>query len=268
MAIKSILDSLDDAPEALRGEYKQIDGKFVLDVEGIDAHPTVVNLKSAHERQKAANKTLTTDLAAAKGRLDGLPDDFDADAYEVLKGLAEGKDAPKTDEQVARVREQLERKHQTEIGKREDRIKALEGQINKAVIDDGLGRALDEAGIDPKFKVAAKAVLKEKGIIKLSEDDGAFSAVVETDMGPMPLGKFVGDWASGDEGKIYVAPPKLDNANPGDLRRGEVNPFAKDHWNKSGQGAITDPAKAERLAKAAGFRDLAAARGASRPIGT
>lgn len=84
MALKTILDSMDDVPEALHAESKEVDGKFVLDIEGIDARPAVVNLNTAHERQKASNKTIQTDLTVAKVRLEGLPEDFDADAYEAL----------------------------------------------------------------------------------------------------------------------------------------------------------------------------------------
>ena len=32
MALNTVLDNLDDVPEALRAEYKEIDGKFVLDL--------------------------------------------------------------------------------------------------------------------------------------------------------------------------------------------------------------------------------------------
>lgn len=273
MALKSIVDDLADVPEALHGEYKEqkIGDKtvFVLDVEGVDAHPVVVNLKTAHERQKQANKTLTTDLNAAKARLEGLPEEFNAEEYERLVAAAEGKDGPKPDEQVARVREQLERKHSTELGKKDDRIKVLEGVINRTLVDDGLNSALDAAGIDPKFKKAARAQLKETGLIKLVEEDGQFSAIVDTDMGPMPLDKYVADWASGDEGKVFVSPAKLDDAPGSRHNRGtENNPYAKDRWNKTEQGRLmqTDRNKAERLARAAGFKDLAAANAARLPL--
>ena len=273
MALKSIVDDLADVPEAFHGEYKEqkIGDKtvFVLDVEGVDAHPTVVNLKTAHERQKQANKTLTTDLNAAKARLEGLPEEFNAEEYERLVAAAAGKDGPKPDEQVARVRDQLERKHAAELGKKDDRIKSLEGVINRTLVDDGLNSALDAAGIDPKFKRAARATLKETGLIKLVEEDGQFSAIVDTDMGPMPLDKYVADWAAGDEGKVFVAPAKLDDA-PGSHRNRntEINPYAKDRWNKTEQGRLmmTDRNKAERLARAAGFKDLAAANAARTPI--
>lgn len=257
MALKTILDGLDDVSEALRGEYKEVDGKFILDIEGIDAHPSVVNLKTAHERQKTANKTLQTDLAAAKTRLEGFPDDFDADAYEALKATAEGKAPAKTDEQVAQVRAQLEKKHNAELAKKDERINALTGAVTKATIDDGLSKALDEAGIDPAFKPGAMALLKSKGAVKLVEEDGAFKATVETDMGPMPLSGYVKDWSGSDEGKIYVKKP-----TGGDAPGGNGQKFADNPWDSSNgkkpnltrqQALITEnAAKARQMAQAAG----------------
>lgn len=257
MALKTILDSLDDVPEALRGEYKEIDGKFVLDIEGIDAHPAVVNLKTAHERQKTANKTLQTDLTAAKARLEGLPDDFDADAYEALQAQAEGKAPAKTDEQVAQVRQQLERKHQGELAKKDDRIKTLEGALTQSKIDDGLSKALDEAGVDPAFKPGAIALLKSKGAVKLVEEDGTFKATVETDMGPMPLAGYVKDWTGSDEGKIYVKKPTGGDATGGNGQKFADNPWDASNGKKPNltrqQALITEnPAKARQMAQAAG----------------
>ena len=206
MALKTILDSLDDVPDALKSEYKEIDGKFVLDIEGIDAHPAVVNLKTAHERTKADKKRLGDENIILKARVEGLPDDFDADAYEVLQAQAEGKAPAKTDEQVAQVRAQLEKKHNTELAKKDERITVLEGNINRLTVEDGLSKALDDAGVDPAFKPGAMALLKSKGAVKLVEDDGAFKAQVETDMGPMPLSNYVKDWSGSDEeiGRAHV----------------------------------------------------------------
>lgn len=254
MALKTILDTLDDVPEALHAEYKEVDGKFVLDLEGIDAHPTVVNLKTAHERQKQSNRTLTAELTAAKARLEGLPDDFDVDAYETLVQQAEGKAPPKPDEQVIQVRQQLERKHKSELDKKDERIATLEGAVTKATIDDGLSKALDEAGIDPAFKPGAMALLKSKGSVKLIEEDGQFKAQVETDMGPMPLPGFVKEWSGSDEGKIYVKKPTGGDAPGSDGRKVEANPWAKDTFNLTKQGEIAraDPTKAQRLKAAAG----------------
>jgi len=257
MAIKTILDTLDDVPEALRSEYKEVDGKFILDIEGVDAHPAVANLKSAHERQKQANKTLQTDLTAAKTRLEGLPDDFDADAYEALKSQAEGKAPPKTDEQVAQVRQQLERKHQAELGKKDERIATLEGAVTKATIDDGLSKALDEAGVDPAFKPGAMALLKSKGAVKLIEEDGQFKAQVETDMGPMPLAGYVKDWSGSDEGKIYVKKPTGGDAGGSNGMKFTDNPWDSSNGKKPNltrqQELISEnPVKARQMAQSAG----------------
>lgn len=259
MALRTILDNLDDVPEALHGEYKEVDGKFILDLDGIDAHPTVVNLKNAHERQKQTNRTLTADLTAARDRLEGLPEDFDADAYETLKQQADGKPAPKTEEQVAQVRQQLERKHQADLAKKDERIGVLEGAVSRATVDDGLSKALDEAGIDPAFKPGAMALLKAKGAVKLVEDEGAFKAQVETDMGPMPLAGYVKDWAGSDEGKIYVKKPTGGDATGGDGRNNGPNPFKRGDaaFNVTEQGRIlkADKAKAKRLMQQAGWSE-------------
>ena len=257
MALKTILDSLDDVPEALQGEYKEVDGKFILDIEGIDAHPSVVNLKTAHERQKTTNKTLQTDLTSAKARLEGLPDDFDVDAYEALKATAEGKAPAKTDEQVAQLRIQLDRKHQSEMAKKDDRILVLEGAVSRATIDDGLSKALDEAGIDPAFKPGAMALLKSKGAVKLVEEDGTFKATVETDMGPMPLAGYVKDWSGSDEGKIYVKKPTGGDAGGGTGQKFADNPWDSSNGKKPNltkqQDLISEnPSKARQMAQAAG----------------
>lgn len=257
MALKTILDALDDVPDALKTEYKEIDGKFVLDLDGIDAHPSVVNLKTAHERQKQATRTAQTDLAAAKARLEGLPDDFDADAYEALKATAEGKAPAKTDEQVAQVRAQLEKKHNAELAKKDERISTLEGAVSRATIDDGLSKALDEAGIDPAFKPGAMALLKSKGAVKLVEEDGQFKATVETDMGPMPLAGYVKDWSGSDEGKIYVKKPTGGDAGGGNGQKFADNPWdssngKKPNLTKQQQLISESPAKARQMAQAAG----------------
>lgn len=256
MALKAILDSLDSIDASLHDHYAEKDGTFYLQIEGIKDHPDTQALRSALERVRQEKKDLITAHDADKLRLEGLPDDFDASAYEALKGLADGKEPPKTDEQVTRVREQLERKHQAELAKRDERIGGLEGQIRKVTIDDGLSKAMDEACVDPKHKAKLLPYLKAIGAIKLEESDGEFKAIVDTDMGPVGLSRFVTDWAASDDGKDYVSKPSGPGANGNNGRGGsaEVNPWAKDSFNLTKQGEITrtDPAKAQRFKAAAG----------------
>ncbi len=256
MALKAVVDSLDSIDAGLHDHYTEKDGKFYLQIDGIKDHPDTQALRSALERVRQEKKDLIAAHDADKLRLDGLPDDFDAAAYDALKAQADGKEPPKTDEQVTRVREQLERKHQTELGKKDERIAALEGQIRKVTIDDGLSKAMDEANVDPKHKTKLLPYLKAIGAIKLDEVDGEFKAVVETDMGPVALARFVTDWAASDDGKDYVTKPSGPDARGNNGRGGavEANPWAKDTFNLTKQGEIAraDPAKAQRLKAAAG----------------
>lgn len=268
MALKAILDDLDSVDVALHDHYTEKDGKFVLQIEGVKDHPDTQALRRALERVRTEKQELIAAHEADKARLEGLPDDFDAAAYEALKAQAEGKDPPKTDDQVVKVREQLERKHADAIAKKDGEITKLRGAIEKATIDDGLSRAMDEANIDPKHKKKLAPYLRSLGKIKLLDDDGEFSAEVETDMGPVSLSKFVSDWAGSDDGKEYVGKPTGLDSRGSDGRRIEGNPFAKANWSKTEQGQVmrTDRAKAERLAKAAGFRTLEDAAKARDPI--
>jgi hypothetical protein len=93
-------------------------------------------------------------------------------------------------------------------------------------------------------------------------------ALVETDLGELPVSKFVTDWAGSDDGKEYVAKPTGLDSKGSDGRRLEGNPFAKAGWSKTEQGRLitADRAKAERLAKAAGFSNLDAAAKARQPM--
>ena len=50
MALKAIIDSLDSVEEQFHALYEEKDGKFVLNVDGIEAHPGAAALKAALDR--------------------------------------------------------------------------------------------------------------------------------------------------------------------------------------------------------------------------
>ncbi|MBK3745285.1 hypothetical protein G3A39_39570 [Paraburkholderia aspalathi] len=256
MGLKTILDSLDNVSAELHDLYEEKDGKFVLILDDdVKTHPSVAALSNAYTQEKKRRKDLSDEVAALKLRVEGLPDEFDADAYAQLVAQAEGKEPPKSDDQVVKVRDQLERKHTADLAKRDDTITKLRGTIEKLTVDDGLSRAMDEANIDPKHKKKLAPYLKGLGKIKLEEDDGSFAALVETDMGPVDLNKFVADWAGSDDGREYVGKPKGLDTSGSDGRKADVNPWAKDTRNLTKQGDVVraDPAKARRMMSAAGI---------------
>jgi len=287
MALKALIDTLDDVPEALRGEYKEqkIGDKtvYVLDLEGVDSHPAVVNLKNAHERVKADKTKLAGDLATATAKLKTVPEDFDPDEYERLRTEEAarvndpgGNDVRKQIETAtAAVKSQYETKLarqkkdlETEIASRDAKVTTLESDLRNRLVTDGLTQALTEAGVtSPTFLKAARAML-ESGV-EVIEEDGIRVAKMKADLGGDDLAKYVSNWVQGDEGKVFVAPAKGGDAPGGKgPRGGEANPFAKTNWNKTEQGKLlrSDRKKAENLAQAAGFKSLDAAVAARQPI--
>lgn len=273
MALKAILESLDGVSDDIKKEYTEKDGKFYLDVEDdIKTHPKIVPLQNAYERQKTTLQTTKTELEAAKARLEGLPDDFDASAYEDLKAKAEHNGDADVDEQVAAARQQgeaklaaekqkWEAKQAAELKKRDDKIAQQDAVIQEKFINGDLSAAMDEAKIDPEHKQMLAPYLKQIGKLKLVDEDGTLTVQAETEFGPAPLTKFVTDWAASEKGKNYVVKPTgLDS--DGDKPKGstDVNPFSARDWNKTAQARLhrDDIAKADRMAKAAGFTDSAA----------
>lgn len=179
MALKTLLDTLDGLDDAVKALYSEKDGKFILDLEGVDAHPEVANLKSAYERVKAEKITLKTEA-----------DKHKADLAEALKG--------KPDEAaLIAERQRLEAERDEWKGKAE----TLDGKLTGVTRDQALTAALAAAGVtDPGLQAGAVAILAPT--VKLQ--DGR--PIVETDMGPKPLADHVTHWAA-SVGKAYVTPP-------------------------------------------------------------
>lgn len=275
MGLKAIVDSLDNVPAELHDHYTEKDGRFVLQIEGIREHPDTAALQNAYRTEQNRRRELSDQVTALKARIEGLPDDFDAAQYEDLKARAEASDGGDVNEQVQRVRDQMQRridqltaKHQNDLRDRDEKIAQKDAQLERTIIDRSLQTAMDEANIDPKHKKMLAPYLRTLGKAKVAEDAGELVALIETDMGEVPIAKFVADWAASDAGKEYVAKPTGLDSKGSDSRRMDGNPFAKQAWNKTEQGRMvqSDRAKAERLAKAAGFRTLDAAITAREPV--
>lgn len=78
MALKSILDNVDSLPDDVKKEYKKgNDGKFYLDVDGIDDHPNVKGLKTSMENAKRERGEARDALAAVQTQLSSANDQLD-----------------------------------------------------------------------------------------------------------------------------------------------------------------------------------------------
>ena len=165
MALKALLETLDGVDDAVKPLYAERDGKFVLDVEGVDDHPEVANLRNAYGRTKADKDAAKAEAATLKARI-----------AELEKGAP---DTAATQAKLTQLQEQLDAAN----------AKAGEWQTKYTGVtrDQALTAALQGAGVtNPTFLKAAQAMLA--GMVKLGDDGSAY---VETGMGPKVLGDFV-----------------------------------------------------------------------------
>lgn len=271
-SLKTLYETQEDIPEALREYFVEKDGKFVVDIEDIDSHPAVRGLKTALESRKQEHRKVVGELTALKERLSKIPEDFNPDEYHTLKAKLEeyesdpdrGKDDAAAREAVA-ARKMLEQKianmekaHKEAMEKKDADIKKKSSFISQLLIDDGLTKALINVGIGKEFMKAAKALLRED--VKVVEEGDDYTALVETDTGPLDIERYVQDWAASDEGKAFIPPAKGGDAGgsskPTKPINTEKNPWAKDSFNMTEQGKIMKENRplAEKLAKQAGVK--------------
>lgn len=153
MAIKAIVDKLDDVNEALRGEYREgtadegLEGKFVLAVEGSGGYAleNVEGLKSALSKERGKREQLERDVVKFK--------DIDPDKartafaeLEELKALDPNKEADKiANSKVEAAKAQLLEKHTGEITTRDERIGHLSKTVENLMVDQVATAALAEA---------------------------------------------------------------------------------------------------------------------------
>lgn len=281
--LKTIVDTLDGIEEQYHGLYEEKDGKYILQLEGVDSHPAVLALKNGHANSKRERDQAKRELAEAKAKLAGVPEDFDADEWSRLKSEEEarqsdpeGKDVRK---QLDQQRESLIRQHEskvaalkkaheTALAEAKAEMASLETDLRGALVDDGLTKALVKAGVKPTLLKAAKRMFDAD--VEVVVEDGVRLARMKSDLGGNTIDEFVSNWAQSDDAKDFIAPP-----TGGDERgstRGRVatsdNPFGKGGWNKTAQGQLfrSNKVKAEQLAKSAGFKSLDAALASRGPV--
>ncbi len=69
VAVKAVLEKLDEAPEKLRQFYVEEDGKFFLNLEGLEDLPAVAPLQNACKRLEQQNRAARKQIKALKERL-------------------------------------------------------------------------------------------------------------------------------------------------------------------------------------------------------
>lgn len=177
--LAATLTTLDGIDDAVKPFYAEADGKFVLQIDGIDSHPTVAPLKNAYERTKTDRETAKAEAATLKAQI-----------AELQKGAP---DTAATQAKLADLQAKLDAANATNG--------ELTGKLTGVTRDRALSDALTAAGVtNPAFVKAAQAMLGSK--VKIEGD----VMLVETGMGPKMLDTYIKEWAAGD-GKDFVSKP-------------------------------------------------------------
>ena len=280
--LRTVYTTLDDVPEAMREFYLEVKDKegnvtgYSVDLDDdVKSHPTVSALQNAHEAQKKTNRELKDKLAELQKKIDGLPEDFDFEEIEQLRETKKlyddlkekGADDPEKkrlhqqevesikkmhDQQLARAKKQMD----DALAERDKKIGELTATIKTMVVSDNLSRQLVEVGVKKEALPFVSAKIERS--VKVSEEEGEFKAVVDTDLGEVPLDQFIKKWSESDEAKMFVEQASGGGAT-GSSRKSapsDANPWAKTTWNMRQQADILakDAARADRLAKAAGHK--------------
>lgn len=272
MALKVVLDNLDDVPEAVRGEYKETtDPKtkavtYVLDIDGgIDLHPLARTLKDENARRRIAEKKATDELALlAPFKALGDPTEVLAklDRIPELEAAAEGKlDEGKINSIVeTRIKTKLA-PVERELGQWKTKATELEGKVGEYTVKEKQ-RAISDSVRSALIKSQGfNAVATEDALVfaeRMLEvaDDG--SVVTKDGVGVTP-GVDAAVWLQEMQSKKPHWWGTTTGGGAGGNRSGANgggtgNPWSADGWNMTEQGAIlrSDRRRAEQLAKSAG----------------
>lgn len=244
--LTTVLDSLDDVAEPLRGYYREEDGRFVLSLAEPKAHPAFRTLKQTADRLDRELKEARRALDGANERLAGWPDEFERAEYARLKergSLDEGE-----------IERRAAKRRRQELDTALERAEVAERQLHTLLVENGLTEALSRAQVAPSLLDAAKALLLRQHKAEIVEG----KALIDGD----EIVDFVRDWADGEAGRHFVAAPQSGGggaeAKPGGAPpAGPSNPFAKGQgFNLTEQMRLQreDPGRAERLRQAAAGR--------------
>lgn len=267
-ALNAILDSIDDLPEELKGEYTQgSDGKFALQVTGMKPEAEFTRVQNALTKERNEHGALKTRIKENFGeekfedihaKLDRIPE---------LEAAAEGKiDDEKLNGMVeARLRTRLapvERERdtlKTQVGDKDKTIGELTAKERRRTIRDAVREAAKGAKVTDE--ALDDALLLGDTLFEVREDDGK---VVVKEGTPYTQGIEPSVLFTDLQSKKPHWFPLSNGGGAGGNRGGggvTRNPFTADAWNLTEQGAImsTDPQKADQLARTAGHRDAATA---------
>lgn len=213
MALKSVLETVDDLPEDIQKEYVKRGDVFVLDIEDFGKHPGAVKLKTTLDQLDTKKKTVETELATVKEKYSFVPEDFDAEKFsDLLKGKNPSADVETLKKTHTDAVKALQDKHAQELADRDGRIGQLTGHIENDRVERDLRNGLLEVGVDPDLLDGALAVVRPLAKTTKADDGAITGVVIDTELGEIGVDDFAKDWANG-KGKAYIGKAKGPGGN-------------------------------------------------------
>jgi len=279
VAIKAVVtqeefDDLDETSQALYRKATSGDS-FVLDVSGVDEHPSVVGLKNTLAKYREIAPDAKA-MAKIKADFDALTDAWkDLSPEEVRAELSrlEELDAGKPDvaAQIEAAKEAMRTRHEKDLKKKDDEItdlrealggksRLLEDRTTEREIDEGLSTLK----VLPEYREAAKALIYRKYGPKAEEvtDEASgatdYATKLRTKVGEVSGKEFFEWWSAEEEAEAFL--PSSGNRGTGSAteeggrRGGRKNPWTEKDWNMTEQSRIFNEnrALARSMASAAG----------------
>jgi hypothetical protein len=197
--LEAFVESLDNVPEAVQSEYKQVEGGYQLDVKEVKGYAleNIEGLRSALGKERNSNSTLTKELNKIKKEFDGIDpmelvgvkaqlDDVQQKYDELLSIDPESKSdeiaAQKVKDKMTKAQKDWEKQYNKEVGTRDEKITTLTSQLQNLMIHSTAVKALAENGAGDSVDLLLPHVLKNT---KLVENDGKMEVhVVDSEGNP------------------------------------------------------------------------------------
>lgn len=259
MALKAILDTIDDLPEDIKKEYVEKNGKFELQVEGMKTQADVDRLQGALTKERNDHKVVRERLGLLGDRkiedvlqiLDRVPE---------LEAAAAGKlDETKLNELVeGRIKTKLA-PVEREKGQLAQRVQELSGIVEQYQTKDKVRNihdaVRDAVGRAQGFQSSAveDALLYAERMLEINEE----GRVVTRDGVGVTPGVDAAVWLTEMQTKkAHWWGPSQGGGAGGNRNGGGAggNPWSAEGWNMTEQGRILkeNRSRAEQLAKSAG----------------
>lgn len=172
MVMKAVLDSLDGVDKSFHGEYKksESDGKFYLDLEGVEAHPSTQPLANAHKRTKEELTAAKKDAGTYKTKAEELEGE--------INGMREGS-IPKAD--MDAYKRSHESKYTKDIGERDVKITQLSGTVERLLITDASKTLANDLVAKPEYVDVLLPHIRSRMKLEYSSDGEPQTVILDKD---------------------------------------------------------------------------------------